>query len=411
MDEKLLLETKRDLLLLYPLFGSEIARTVIEYSKDLVYQTAATDGVKIFVDPDFFKNLNKEERLFVLAHEFMHIKFNHIGRIYDKYGQQRDLNVWYYATDAIINANLEKDGFEIKEEYVSVPNALNYSSEELYEILLREKQEENEKQKDTNKHHKDNNNLGSHELWELSVLNSLNNEDIHESDEFKNNRLERFKQNSQKQRQEVLNKVTSDLQNIVNYGEVFESSKEIDWRLLLKREIEKTETIWSQRRSILENNFAYRLDEYDLLDEAETEVLIDVSGSVSFETIKGFLRLLKPLLRHTKLKVAAFDHRVSPFVEIKNETDIDNFTAPSGGSTDFYKAVDAFTSKPEINKIIFTDGRGTYPNDKKNIDDIIWLIYGPKKQFPPNIKVIYISEEHLKKMISNTKQYLKVKRR
>lgn len=29
MDEKLLLETKRDLLLLYPLFGSEIARTVI----------------------------------------------------------------------------------------------------------------------------------------------------------------------------------------------------------------------------------------------------------------------------------------------------------------------------------------------------------------------------------------------
>lgn len=46
-------------------------------------------------------------------------------------------------------------------------------------------------------------------------------------------------------------------------------------------EIEKSETIWSQRRSIAENNFAYRLEENDIEEDAETQVMIDVSGSVN----------------------------------------------------------------------------------------------------------------------------------
>ena len=39
---------------------------------------------------------------------------------------------------------------------------------------------------------------------------------------------------------------------------------------------EKTETIWSQRRSIAENNYAYRLEENDIEDEAETEIMIEI---------------------------------------------------------------------------------------------------------------------------------------
>ena len=58
----------------------------------------------------------------------------------------RDLDVWNIATDAIINANLERDGFTIKEGYVNKPEALNYSAEEFYQILLREKQKQQEQQ-------------------------------------------------------------------------------------------------------------------------------------------------------------------------------------------------------------------------------------------------------------------------
>lgn len=59
-------------------------------------------------------------------------------RLSDKEGKLKDLEVWNIATDAIINANLERDGFTIKEGYVNRPEALNYSTEEFYEILLKE---------------------------------------------------------------------------------------------------------------------------------------------------------------------------------------------------------------------------------------------------------------------------------
>ena len=60
----------------------------------------------------------------------------------DRNGQQRDQELWNIATDAIINANLERDGFKIKDGYVNMPEALNYSAEEFYEKLLKEKQAE-----------------------------------------------------------------------------------------------------------------------------------------------------------------------------------------------------------------------------------------------------------------------------
>ena len=126
----------------YPRFGAEIAAANLEYKTDLKYHTAATDGKNIYFDPDYLASLSDDDKLFIIAHELMHVKFEHMYRIVDKDGQRRDPEIWNQATDAIINANLERDGFKIKEGYVNMPEALNYSAEEFYEKLLREKQVE-----------------------------------------------------------------------------------------------------------------------------------------------------------------------------------------------------------------------------------------------------------------------------
>lgn len=139
-------DAKRKILVKYPRFGSEIAVVNIEYGDNSKYHTAATDGKNIYVDPNYFASLSESDRLFVLAHEIMHIKFMHMLRLKDKSGNMRDLHVWNIATDAIINANLERDGFTIKKGYVNKPEALNYSAEEFYQILLREKQKQQEQQ-------------------------------------------------------------------------------------------------------------------------------------------------------------------------------------------------------------------------------------------------------------------------
>lgn len=143
-------DVKRKMLAKYPRFGSEIAVANIEFRDNLPFHTAATDGKNIYVDPNYFESISENDRLFTIAHEIMHIKFMHMCRLVDKEGKKRDLELWNIATDAIINANLERDGFTIKEGYVNMPEALNYSAEEFYQVLLQEKEKQQKEQNGQN---------------------------------------------------------------------------------------------------------------------------------------------------------------------------------------------------------------------------------------------------------------------
>ena len=418
-------DVKRKMLVKYPRFGSEIAVANIEFKDNLPYHTAATDGKNVYVDPNYFESLSENDRLFTIAHEIMHIKFMHMYRLVDKDGKKRDLKLWNKATDAIINANLERDGFTIKEGYVNMPEALNYSAEEFYQILLQEKEKQ---EKDEQGQEKGTPQGDDHSLWEEAFEEQQNKdskeqqqeeqqeqiqhdqveESFDEKQEFEDNRKEKrekFKSRSEKTKKDIreTSKETIKLDNIG------ESKETIDWKALLRREVEKTETIWSQRRSIAENNYAFRLEENDIEDEAEakTEIMIDVSGSVKIDLIKAFLRQIKPILKQSKLKVGCFNEKFWGLVDIKSVRDIDNFTIPreargnSAWTEDWDLAVRSFSKKREINKIIFTDGYpcpGTMPKEDLKRENVIWLVYGNNDFNPCCGKVINITEKQLEKM-------------
>ena len=455
----LIYEAKRKILAKYPRFGSEVATSYIEFKDNLPFHTAATDGKNIYVDPEYFKSLSEDDRLFIIAHEIMHIKFMNMYRLTNKDGKKRDLELWNIATDAIINANLERDGFTIKEGYVNMPEALNYSAEEFYQILLQEKekkqkeqqeqngkgdqeqqeQSQNEQGKDQNgENEKDQGEEqkhqgGDHSLWEEAFKNQQQQNQEKESNhqnqqsnfnreqgnfeeqadasfdersEFKDNRKEKrekFKTRREKTKQDI----RGAQEETIKLGNLGESKSEINWKDLIRREIEKTETIWSQRRSIAENNYAYRLEENDIEDEAETEIMIDVSGSVELDLVKAFLRQIKPLLKQSKLRVGCFNEKFWGLVEIKSVRDIDNFTIPreargsSAWTEDWDLAVRSFTKRREINKIVFTDGEpcpGTMPKDDLKRENVIWLVYGNRNFEPCCGKVIQITEKQLEQL-------------
>ncbi len=503
-DRKLLLDVKKLMMARYPRFGAEIAAANLEYKTDLKYHTAATDGKNIYFDPNYLASLSDDDKLFIIAHELMHVKFEHMFRIMGKDGKMRDPEIWNTATDAIINANLERDGFKIKEGYVNMPEALNYSAEEFYEKLLKEKQQEqsqsgngqnnqqNQGQNDEKQQGQENGQDGmqspqqgpngdqqgqaseqdqseqssqvqsgnrqdgqnssggqqfadDHSLWEKAFeeskqsgkgqkQNSGKNQEtssrgqskdtklsptaeIPEFDESKFDERSQFaenreirreiaKQKFEKMRDQVLQRSES---GNIEFGEVGEAKPILDWKLLLRREVEKTETIWSQRRSIAENNYAYRLEENDVEDEAETEVMIDVSGSVSLEMVKAFLRQLKPLLKESKLKVGCFNEKFWGMVEIKSNRDIDNFKIPSAArgdsawTEDWDLAVRSFSKKREVNKIVFTDGEpcpGTMPKDDLKGTNVIWLVYSNRHFNPCCGKVIDVYPKDLQNMVS-----------
>ena len=187
------------------------------------------------------------------------------------------------------------------------------------------------------------------------------------------------------------------------FGNVGEAKPILDWKLLLRREVEKTETIWSNRRSIAENNYAYRLEENDVDEEAETEVMIDVSGSISDEFVVEFLKQLKPLLRHSKVKVGFFaDYATKSFQEIKKNSDVDKLTVYRPGyGTNLDSAVRAFTKKREVNKIIFTDGVSSrMPREDLKDVNVIWLVYENRDFHPCCGKVIDVYLKDLQNLIN-----------
>lgn len=556
-------ETKRRVIARYPRFGGEVADTDIFFNSHLKYHTAATDGKNIYFDPDYFEGLSEDERIFVIAHEIMHIKFQHAFRLVSRDGKKKDLDTWNDATDAIINANLQRDGFAIKEGYINMPEALNYTADEFYQILLKEKQQQAEqerqgqgqeqqqdqseqeqaqnqqnedknegKQGSQNKENaqpnqnkngsqdaqpdknngengaeqnkddpsnQDNNGENGkqsankshyyrddHSLWQRAFQehmeetkngrkfsknhendqeNSQNanakfgnanqnfanenplkkdknnsnlsdnfnadnfnkhNNDKHnndkqnfnndnfnagdqDDDEYSFDERKQFEQNRE-MRREIAKNYMDKLRNgeilktgeKIKLGNVGEAKSVIDWKLLLRREVEKTETIWSQRRSVAENNFAYRLDENDIDDEAETEVMIDVSGSVSLSMVKSFLKQLKPLLKQSKLKVGCFNEKFWGMTEIKTERDIDKFEIPNQArgdaawTEDWDLAVRSFSKKREVNKIVFTDGLpqpGTMPKQDLKGTNVIWIVYENKNFSPCCGTVILVNKK------------------
>lgn len=494
----LIYETKQKMLIKYPRFGSEIATSRIEFRSDLKYHTAATDGKNVYVDPNYFASLSKDDRLFLIAHEILHIKFMHPLRLKDKSGNMRDMDIWNEACDAIINANLERDGFAIREGYVNRPEALDYTAEEFYELLLREREEKRKQHEeqgqdgeqqngDSGQEAQDSNGNGQpietsentsqseqndsqntnediqesagatderaednqgtfcddHSLWEEAFKeaqnrasnredsSSPNNDSKQENEteisdetakgketdiqfgfdersEFRENRrekIERFKAKKSDTDRKI--RGASKDGATIGFGDIGKGTNGIDWKLLIRKAMESNQTVWSQRRSIAENNYAYRLEENESEEEATTEVMIDVSGSVQLDLVKAFLRELKPLLKESALKVGCFNAEFWGMVDIKSERDIDKFTIPraarghSAWTEDWDLAVRSFSKDRKVNKIVFTDGwpgPGNMPKDDLKGENVIWLVYGNENFRPCCGKVININERQLKQV-------------
>lgn len=99
--------------------------------------TAGTDGKSLLINPDFFLGLTHKQRIFLFAHEVMHVALMHMTRRGD-----RDQELWNIAGDYVINNELDNKNFgEV------IPGSLinhdfdGLSTEEVYDRLQDSKPE------------------------------------------------------------------------------------------------------------------------------------------------------------------------------------------------------------------------------------------------------------------------------
>ena len=494
----------------FPLLGVTMA-SLETYPRDNI-KTACTDGKSIYYSPKFFAKLSDEEKVFVYAHEVMHVAFNHIMR-----SKGRHHKLWNIATDSVINQILKEENLPIVKGGVNIEEAINKSAEEMYEKLLKEReekrkqkeeeekrkqeksnsttsqdnpeqqrdnqeQEENPQSQEDNNQQEENNeqnnqadneqtenpadeeqldngdseeensdaeNSGEenddtsdneedgdefdediyddlddenedighadHQIWKQAVEEAEkqqaaenaqsgtgersegSSDDTFEKGFVADNKEERAQQIQRARQMIERSKAESASgKSFGDVGEVRRGEEVVDWKKLLKNSIEKEEMRWSYRRSSAENNYMARVEELESDGQAETEVMLDVSGSVNEKMIKEFLRQLKPILKSSKLKVGCFDDRIYDFAEIKKDKDIDEFKVPGGGGTNLDKAVRAFSKSKKVNKIVFTDGYAwgsNMPQDDLKGTNVLWLVYDNRDFHPCCGKVIYVDKK------------------
>lgn len=136
----------RTLLMIYQAFyGTLAANLKLVETKEAHGQpveTMATDGQSIFINPDFIAKLYDDEVLFVLAHEAGHCAALHHVRRGD-----REPELWNIAGDYVLNIDLHDASVgRMPEGGLLDFRFRGWSTEEVYDELLREQKKQQQKQ-------------------------------------------------------------------------------------------------------------------------------------------------------------------------------------------------------------------------------------------------------------------------
>lgn len=129
-----LIKARVSLIVLQPFYGSLAMQLEFVMTRDV--QTMATDGKKIFVNPDYLDTLTEQQLIFVLAHEVSHCAYRHHTR-----RQNRDPDLWNTACDIIVNPDLTKAGMVPPPGIILMMEYYGLSTEEVFAILAKQQQQ------------------------------------------------------------------------------------------------------------------------------------------------------------------------------------------------------------------------------------------------------------------------------
>lgn len=325
----------------YPQWGNRLE--MLEFRESPGVHPVDNDGRAILYNDRLMKYYTKESRCFYVAQQLLHLQLAHFAR-----GSGKDPRVWKRASDAVVNALLKADGFQIPGDAPLFPEAAEKSAEDVYAVLLAQAEQEQDA--------KDEADAVSLEITPTSSGHQAGKDSEGRPREIEDPGLAAV---------------------IAGLAELLEPSMQLDFDWFPGSTI---------RDGVLRSEFrAYPV--------AYAEILLDTSASVAPELLRAFVRGVKGLMQQDAVvRVGCFDTRFYGFQDIRSQEDILNLELAGAGGTDFNAAVAAFTGDAE-NKIIFTDGFAEMPEQHC---DAVWVVYGNTTIDPPGGRVLYVRPEEEK---------------
>ena len=324
------------------LLGEPRARflTSLLYSLKLVWTdtipTAGTNGILLMINPKFFYELSKEERLFVILHELWHVaKLHSIRR------ESRDCRLWNIACDYHINNLLLKENYSsfkitVMKDCFKDEKFKDLSEEEIYEELLKEYP----------------NGLPDNEYLEGHLSGDLEELDQEEKSKAIAKVMEAT-QTAKAMGCDVGSGITSLLSKFIKPS--------INWKKVLYKYmtalLDKSDYSWRKpNRRFSDMYLPSRVES----DGRLTHLLyfLDVSGSIEESQIVRFnseIRHIKESLNPDKLTLVQFDTRIQRVDVFTSTQKFTNIHVVAGGGTSYTEVRDYILKEKPTASVIFTD--------------------------------------------------------
>jgi len=355
------------LLLRHPFFGNMATRLRILAADDWL-GTAAVDGRNLYYNTQFFNAMNNKEIEFVVAHEILHMVFDHLGRRDD-----RNPMLYNISADYIVNNTLVRDRIGTIPSIVDCYQDFKYegwTSEEVYDELFEEAKKNGEEALKQ---------LG--EMLDEHLDMDEGDEGSSPGEEGEDGNGNATSKSKPKYSKEEMKQIKDEIkENMISAaqtagagnvpGAVARMIKELtepkmNWREIIRQSVQssiRSDYTFSRpsRKGQMSGAILPSMDFQDTIDIA---VCIDMSGSIGDAQGKDFLGEIKGIMEEFpdyNIKVWCFDTKVynEEDFEANDGKDLLDYQLMGGGGTDFMANWTYMKDQDYVPKklIMFTDG-------------------------------------------------------
>jgi predicted metal-dependent peptidase len=353
---KLSLLTRKDMTFLCNL----MSQLKIVFAEDL--PTAATDGIKIWLNPGFVESISNKEFTGLLAHELYHVMFDHINRV-SVYGLNK--HVWNSAGDYLINLLITGQGMQIPKDGLLDPQFRGMSTREIYDKIIQDPP--------------------PNTMEDLIFEVSDEKVDPATADEIRKNIL-------------IKAAIATKIQ-IGSYGDIPDDLRKqleswldpkLPWNVILANYMSryaKDDFSWRKPNKRYLPNFYLP----SLYSEALGPIFsfIDVSGSIEQEQLDRFVTEVTDLwntLHPERLKLFSFNTKITWEQEFVPGEDLKLDMIGDGG-TSLKEVIKIIERDAPVVALIFTDGEVDVPDLSHLETDIIFIIEG-NEEFTANYATV-----------------------
>jgi predicted metal-dependent peptidase len=382
-------KSKVKMILKHPFFAV-LALHLAEKKADKSLSTTATDGKNLFVNEDWAKKLDDDEKLFVLGHEVLHCAFGHLWR-----RGTRDPERFNIAADYAINLVLQKAGLKPPKEVLLDQKYDGMSAEEIYDKLPKDMKGKKPlcvmlKGAGGGEDSPDSKGCAGHQHGEGDVEIEVPNQKEMET-EWKGLLAEAATTaRMQGKMPEGLDRLIKDI-----------LEPKMRWDQLLDQLISEVtrddyDDQYPDRRLLAEHGLYFP----DLKSEKRyIAIAIDTSGSIGQDELKAFVSETAAIVRSrgvSRVRIMSCDAAVHMDRIIEPQDELPG-EYPGGGGTSFvpvFKRLeeDGATEKPAL-LVYFTDSYGEFPDHPPEYP-VMWVVKGGEaKNVPFGIACQYETSE------------------